>query len=203
MPTLNPIPPAEEETVTTGDDFFARSLSALSVKSVVGDPTNLVLEDGEIVAENINPLLIHDPVSDVGVFVNGFWNLSEVGFLNQADVEMVDLNPTQVKSIDGIQLVVDLDLAEKTKEMGKGNWKHKSTEKMLGIPKSKKKVERKKKKCVVFRSAIAAAALSAFSRDTNRLHLDDAKTTWSIEKILGEDYLGVDEEALSKFMIDR
>ncbi|KAI8573377.1 hypothetical protein RHMOL_Rhmol01G0272500 [Rhododendron molle] len=136
------------------------------VKSVVGDPTNLVLEDGEIAAENINPLLIHDPVSDVGVFDNGFWNLSEVGFLNQVDVEMVDLNPTHVKSIDGIQLVVDLDPAEKTKEMGKGNWKHKSTEKMLGIPKFKKKVERKKKKCVVFRSAIAAAALSPLFLET-------------------------------------
>ncbi|KAI8543640.1 hypothetical protein RHMOL_Rhmol08G0234400 [Rhododendron molle] len=59
------------------------------VKSVVGDSINLVLEDGEIAAENITPFLIHDPVSDVGMFDKGFWNLSEVGFLNQANMEMV------------------------------------------------------------------------------------------------------------------
>ncbi|KAI8524000.1 hypothetical protein RHMOL_Rhmol13G0115300 [Rhododendron molle] len=115
---------------------------------------------------------------------------------------MVELNLTHVKSIDGIQLVVDLDPAKKAKEMGKGNSKHQPCEKMLGIPKSKKKVGRKKKKCVMFRSAIAAAALSAFSEDTNRLHLDDAKAARSFEKILDEDYLGDDEEVLSKFMID-
>ncbi|KAI8564614.1 hypothetical protein RHMOL_Rhmol03G0194400 [Rhododendron molle] len=92
---------------------------------------NLALEDGEIAAENITPLLgvdmtIHDLASDVGEFDKGFWNLSKVSFLNQADMEVVELNPAQVKSIDGIQLAVDLDPVVKAKEKGKANWKQKS-----------------------------------------------------------------------------
>ncbi|KAI8572820.1 hypothetical protein RHMOL_Rhmol01G0230000 [Rhododendron molle] len=54
---------------------------------------------------------------------------------------------------------------------------------MLGIPKSNKRGRRKKKKCSMFRSAVAAATLSTLSEGTNRLHFDDAKTARSIESL--------------------
>ncbi|KAI8543639.1 hypothetical protein RHMOL_Rhmol08G0234300 [Rhododendron molle] len=73
---------------------------------------------------------------------------------------------------------------------------------MLGIPKFKKKVGRKKKTLYLFRSAIVAAALSAFFGNTNMFHLDDAKVARSIEKIFGKDYLAVAKEVLSKYMVD-
>ncbi|XP_058217396.1 beta-amyrin 28-monooxygenase-like [Rhododendron vialii] len=67
-------------------------------------------------------------------------------------MEVVELNLALVKTIDGIQLVVDLDRVVKAKEMGKG---------------------------------------------TNKIHLDEPRAAWSIEKILGVDYLGNDEDAVS------
>ncbi|KAG5553957.1 hypothetical protein RHGRI_011729 [Rhododendron griersonianum] len=99
----------------TNLNFKFQNSSSRAVESVVGDTcfdsisgvgeSNLAWEDGEIAAKNITPLLgvdtaIHDLASDVREFDKEFWNLSEVGFLNQVDMEVVELNPAPVKSID-------------------------------------------------------------------------------------------------------
>ncbi|KAI8541954.1 hypothetical protein RHMOL_Rhmol08G0100900 [Rhododendron molle] len=60
-----------------------------------------------------------------------FYNLSEVGFLND-------------KAVEGLHLVVYLNPIEEAKETGKGKWKQKLVKNMLSIPKSKKKGGKKK-----------------------------------------------------------
>lgn len=57
-------------------------------------------------------------------FDQGFWNLSEVGFFNEKDVE-------------GIQLVVDLNPAIAVEDIRKGKLDQKKIEKRLGFPKTK------------------------------------------------------------------
>lgn len=85
----------------------------------------------------------------------------------------------------------------------KSKRKQKTVEELIGIPKSKKG-GKNKRKCVVFRSAIVAAALSVSSdgiRNRNRILLNEEEVAWTISKIIGEDYLGNDEEVISKIMI--
>lgn len=85
--------------------------------------------------------------------------------------------------------------------------KLKSVEEILRIPKGCKKGKggrRKKQKCVVFRSAIAAAALSIFSDGINyrnRIILNESQAAWTVTKIVGTDYLGNDEEFISKIIV--
>ncbi|KAI8526178.1 hypothetical protein RHMOL_Rhmol13G0288800 [Rhododendron molle] len=89
--------------------------------------------------------------------------------------------------------------------------KQKTIEDLLGIPKekntknTKKGGGRKKQKCVVFRAAAAAAALSVSSEDIrnrNRLiRLDAAQAAWTVTKIIGPDYMGNEEEVVSKIMV--
>lgn len=58
-----------------------------------------------------------------------------------------------------------------------------------------------------YRSAIAAADLSSLSvssegiTNRNRILLNEAQAVWSVAKIMGEDYMGDDEEVISKIMI--
>lgn len=125
---------------------------------------------------------------EVVEFDQGFWNLSEVGFLNEKDVE-------------GIQLVVDLNPADVVKDTGKGKWKQKRIGEMRGFPKSKKKGCQKKKKCVVLIYVIAVAALSVSSEGINRIHLNISQASRSISKILGEDFLGDDDDVISSFSV--
>lgn len=124
---------------------------------------------------------------EVVEFDEGFWNLSEVCFFNE-------------KVVEGIQLVVDLNPTDVVEDIGKGKRKQKRIEDKLGFPKPKKG-RRKQKKCVVFRSAIAAAALSASSNGINRFRLNAAQASRSLSKILDEDYLGEDDEIISRFSI--
>lgn len=60
-----------------------------------------------------------------------------------------------------------------------------------------------KKKCVVLRSAVASAALSASisSRDINnrnRILLDEAQAIWEVDKLFGLSYDGDENEVVSK-----
>lgn len=77
----------------------------------------------------------------------------------------------------------------------------------MRIPKGCKKGKggrRKKQKCVVFRSAIDAAALSVSSdgiNNRNRIILNESQAAWIVTKIVGTDYLGNDEEVISKIMV--
>lgn len=85
--------------------------------------------------------------------------------------------------------------------------KHKSLEELQIIPNSNRRGRRKKQKCVVFRSAIAAAALSVSSissggiKNRNKLILNEEEAVRTVTKIVGEDYLGSDDEVLSNFMV--
>lgn len=57
---------------------------------------------------------------------------------------------------------------------------------------------------MVFRAAIAAAALSVSSdgiKNRNRIILDEEEAAWTMSKIIEEDYMGEDEEVVSKFMV--
>lgn len=79
----------------------------------------------------------------------------------------------------------------------------KSIEELIGIPKIKRG-GRKSKKGTLVRSAIASAALSISSegiRNRNRIILDEEEAARTISNIIGEEYLGIDEEVISKFMV--
>lgn len=83
----------------------------------------------------------------------------------------------------------------------------KSIEEMPGIPTSKKRggiKKPKKQKCVIFRSVVAAAALSIASESISnrkKIHLNEAQVAWLINKIMGLDYEGEDDEVISRIMI--
>lgn len=80
--------------------------------------------------------------------------------------------------------------------------KQKSVEELLGLPKTKKG-GRKKKKSVVFKSAIAAAALSISSngiKNRNRIILNEEEAVWAVTKIMEEDFMGDEDEVISKIM---
>lgn len=80
--------------------------------------------------------------------------------------------------------------------------KKNSVEELIGIPRSEKKG--KKKNSVVLRAAIATAALSVSSdgiKNRNRIILDEEEAACTMSKIIGEDYMGEDEEVMSKFMV--
>lgn len=54
---------------------------------------------------------------------------------------------------------------------------------------------------MVFRSAIAAAALSISSngiKNRNRIILDEEEVAWTVSKIMEEDFMGDDDEVISK-----
>lgn len=62
---------------------------------------------------------------------------------------------------------------------------------------------RNKQKCVVFRSAVAAAALSASISseeivNRNKMFLNEAQAIWTVNKTMGIGYDGDDEEVISK-----
>jgi len=120
--------------------------------------------------------------------IKAFGIFSKWDFFNEEDVQ-------------GIQLVVDLNPTDSVEDIRKGKRKHKRIEDKLGFPKSKKKGHRKQKKCVVFRSAIVAAALSVSSDGINKIHLNAAWASRSISKILDEDYLGEDDQIISNFSV--
>jgi len=161
--------------------------TAVSGAQVVGDSELLVSFDGKN-ADLVGTI----KEKEVEEFDQGFWNLAEVGFLNEKDVQ-------------GIELFVDLNPTDVVKDSRKAKWKHKKISEMMVFPKSKKmggRKKKKKKKCVVFRSAIAAAALSVSSEGMNKFHLNSAQATRSINKILGEDYLGDDDEIIRSFSVE-
>ncbi|KAH7858180.1 hypothetical protein Vadar_020949 [Vaccinium darrowii] len=65
------------------------------------------------------------------------------------------------------------------------------------------KGRKKRNKCVLVRSAIAAAALCISSeriKNRNRIILNEEETVRTIAKIMSEDFMGNDEEVLSNFM---
>lgn len=88
----------------------------------------------------------------------------------------------------------------------KGKKKRKSINDILGFSKvdlHNRKGGRNKQKCVVFRSAVAAAALSASISsegivNRNKMFLSEAQAIWSVNKTMGIGYDGDEEEVISK-----
>ncbi|GFS33349.1 hypothetical protein Acr_00g0027860 [Actinidia rufa] len=112
-----------------------------------------------------------------------------------------DENPCLI-NINSMQLVPSLGLmADKPKR------KQRSIEDILGLPKhlkAKKSGRRGKQKCVVFRSAMAAAAFSVSTEgitNRNRILISEEKAVWSVIRILGTDYMGNDEDVISRIMV--
>ncbi|KAG5547642.1 hypothetical protein RHGRI_013364 [Rhododendron griersonianum] len=101
--------------------------------------------------------------------------------------------------------VLDNNFKDVGKPMAKR--KYKSVVEILGIPKTprnKKGGRRSKQKCVVFHSAIAAAALSISTdgiNNRNRILLNESQVVWTVTKIMETDYLGNDEEVINKIMV--
>ena len=51
---------------------------------------------------------------------------------------------------------------------------------------------------------MAAAAMSVSTKgiiNRNRIVLSESKAAWSVTKILGTDYMGTDEEVISRIMV--
>lgn len=88
----------------------------------------------------------------------------------------------------------------------KGKKKKKTIDEILGLSKANlcdRKGGRNKSKCVVLRSAVAAAALSASVStegisNRNKILLNEAQTIWAVNKIMGIGYNGEEEEVISK-----
>ncbi|KAG5550142.1 hypothetical protein RHGRI_015184 [Rhododendron griersonianum] len=89
----------------------------------------------------------------------------------------------------------------------KGKKKRKSIYDILGFTKVNpvnNKGRKNKQKCEVFRSAIAAVALSASISsggivNINRIILDEAQAIWECNKIMGMGYDGDEDEVISRF----
>lgn len=87
-----------------------------------------------------------------------------------------------------------------------GKSKRKNIDEILGNPKVNKHKPKKgkgKQKCVVLRSAIAAAALSASVStegisNRNKIILTEAQAIRQMNKLIGYKYNGEDEEVISK-----
>lgn len=89
-----------------------------------------------------------------------------------------------------------------------GKKKRKNINDILGFTRVKSantnsKVGRKKGKCVLLRSAVASAALSASIssegiNNRNRILLDEAQAIWAINKLHGINYDGDEQEVISK-----
>lgn len=100
----------------------------------IDDKRQPVFTDGPVAdTELSNSLVVEDTTlavsnkdKEVIDLDRGFWNLSEVGFFNEKDVE-------------AIQLVVEINPSNAVKDFGKGKRKKKRIEDKLGFPKSKKK----------------------------------------------------------------
>lgn len=54
----------------------------------------------------------------------------------------------------------------------------------------------------MFRVAVAAAALSSSLEGINRIHLNETQTLLSLEKIIGIDYEGNEEDIVRGFMAE-
>lgn len=88
----------------------------------------------------------------------------------------------------------------------KGKSKRKDINEILGYSKVDKgtiKGKKKNNKCVMLRSAVAAAALSASIssgniNNRNRILLDEAKAIWEVDKMFGIRYDGDEMEVISK-----
>lgn len=84
----------------------------------------------------------------------------------------------------------------------KGKKKRKTINEILGLPKLKQGSKKGGKKCVLFRSAVAAAALSASIssngiNNRNKILLDEAQAIWEVNKLYMS-YDGNEEEVISK-----
>lgn len=61
--------------------------------------------------------------------------------------------------------------------------------------------KRSKVRCVLFRSAVAAAALPISSEGISRTHLDEAQAIWEVNKIMGLSYMGDETEVIQRIAI--
>ncbi|XP_057487415.1 uncharacterized protein LOC130773499 isoform X1 [Actinidia eriantha] len=106
-------------------------------------------------------------------------------------------DPIQEPNLPSIPVMIE----EKPKR------KQRSIEDILGLPKhikTKKSGRRGKQKCVVFRSAMAAAAFSVSAEgitNRNRILISEAKAAWNVTRILRTDYMGNDEDVISRIMV--
>lgn len=118
-------------------------------------------------------------------------------------VDAVEIDEDQLSSWSELPFHRKLSGTSKKKVVAeKIKRRKKSIEKLIGFPNSKKG-GRKTKKSVLVRSAIASAALSISSegiRNRNKLILNEEEAALAISKIVGEDYMGEDEEVISKLM---
>ena len=153
---------------------------------------NLMLPKTHILPLKVNPLLPLIP--------------NYVAHDSQKNLSIISQSQETSNSLNNLVQVSTL-LEENIVTKDKSRRKRRSIEDILGLPKlsrSKKGGRRAKPRCVVFRSAMAAAALSVSSEgimNRNKILVSESKATWSINKILATDFMGDDEEVISKIMV--
>lgn len=128
----------------------------------------------------------------------------QVPVLNQEEGCDSQLNAeSQANPVEEVQLVGPIKAVVNN---AKGKKKRKTIEDILGFSKvntQSNKGRKNKHKCVVFRSAVTAAALSASISsegivNRNRIILNEAQAIWECNKIIGVGYDGEEEEVISK-----
>ena len=109
---------------------------------------------------------------------------------------------------DLAQVVIVPALSEKNNKLAeKSKRKLRSIEDILGLPKparSKRRGRRAKQTCVVFCTAMAAAALSVSTEgitNRNKILLSESKAARAITQILRSDFMGNEEEVMSRIMV--
>ncbi|KAI8550189.1 hypothetical protein RHMOL_Rhmol06G0085500 [Rhododendron molle] len=106
-------------------------------------------------------------------------------------------------SIPGtISVITRIDAKVKeVKDSENGKWKQKSIEQILGIPKTKKKDEKKIQSYVLFRSTVIAAAVPIFCKGISKTHLDEAQAIWVVNKIMGLRCMGDEKDVIRRIAI--
>ena len=159
--------------------------------------SSLGLPKPPITPQKVNPLIplisnftAHNPQNSLSIAPNK--QLNTHTSLNEWGI----LSTLTGKTMKGTNLV------------DKPTRKQRSIEERLGLSKSlrsKRRGRRGKQRCVVFRSAMAAAAAMSVSTEgiinRNKIVLNESKAAWSVTKILGTDYMGNNEEVISRIMV--
>lgn len=203
------------EVIEEGGTELEREKLSLSLVAVNASQDNIVemvadsLESVDAVRDSLCSSSLGKVASDLGRR-NGLLGMGAtsltVQLSNYPQVQMDVFGPGPIHPIVHERVEQQLDERAIQQPSVTRRKKKKSINQILGLPKSFSNYNggRKKQKCVLFRSAVAAAAMSATTsgiENRNRILLNEAQTIWSVNKIMGLGYDGDEDEVISRLMI--